>query len=256
MLGQFLIASHRVYPNFNIEVHGCDPFKIPDTYCRYLIVDPGYNNSIATFWAVPPKNASPHVYLYDELYCHNQDVREFSRQVQQKTMGQSFEAFLIDKHGSRRTETGGKTIGQQYSDAFEELGIRSVSTGSSFILVGDGGYVGHKTTNTGVQQCRSWLWIGPKGKPKLQVFHALCPNFCDEMRNYKNKVDPKSGRALDDPDQRRHSHGPDTFRYGVSHGLPFREPIRPRPTMSAAEKYVRETLRRQNRLRGGDYISL
>lgn len=254
ILGQFLVASHRVYPNFSISAHCQEPFPISKDWTRYIVIDPGFVTSVALFFAVPPRNESQQVFLYDELYTHNADVKVFASRLHAKVLGQTFEAFLIDAHGSRRTEMGGKTIGQQYSEALAAKNIKSLSTGSNFIMIGEAGYTGHSSVNTGVQQVRSWLWNQDSGKPKLQVFNALCPEFCDEMRLYKNIVDKKTMRPQDKPDNSKYSHGPDCLRYAVMHGIPFVEPRRRSKDISEVMKYAVKRLKERREKAGGGSV--
>jgi hypothetical protein len=253
VLGQFLNTSHRVYPNFNTVTHGCEPFEIPKHYTKYMVVDPGFRNCVATFFAVPPKNESPHIFMFDELYCHGVDCNEFAREVERKVRGQTFEAFLIDQHGARRSESNGKTIGQQFAEAFDKYHIKSTSTGSFFIEVGAEGWDDHYSTRDGISDVRSWLWNNDNGKPVLQVFHALCPNFVDEMKHYKNIVDQKTGKATDRPDQKKWSHGPDTLRYAKMHGLPYVEPRHKPKGASSVVKYYRDKMKRK---RGAETVSM
>jgi hypothetical protein len=252
VLGEFLITSHRVYPNFGAQ-HLCEKFRVPDHWCRYIVVDPGYTNAVALFFAVPPKNESGHIYVYDELYTNQCDVRDFAKLLYPKTVGQGFEAFLIDRHGAQRTEMGGKSVGMQYAEAFAEKGIRSISTGSNFIMIGTMAIT--KSVIGEVSQVRSWLWNRDelKGKPILQIFGSLCPKFIEEMRRYRNKT--VAGRITDTPDPRAYSHGPDCLRYAVIHSLPYVEPRKPKGPKSWVLKRLEEK-RRKKREADGNYILL
>lgn len=257
ILGQFLVASHRVYPNFNLATHCCEAFPIPNHWTRYLGIDPGFANSVALFVAVPPPSESKHIYIYDELYCHGKDVKAFAEMLEPKTRGQNFEAFIIDAHGSRKTEVGtGKTIAQHYADAFKAKGIKSSLTANGFIPVGEDGHQGSSPLIAGVHEVREWLWNQDDGKPILQVFSAYCPEFCDEMRFYKNVVDKKTGKATDKPDSSKYSHGPDVLRYFKVHGIPYAAPRKPKPEASAVVRYFRDKMKRKNREGGTDKVYL
>lgn len=263
VLGQFLNSSQRVYPTFNIVSHGCESFTVPKEWTRYLVIDPGFANCVALFFAVPPPSDTahaPHTYLYDELYGHSIDCNEFARQLEMKLRGQSIEAFLIDEHGSRRTESSGKTIGQQFSEAFEKHHIKSISTGSNFVEIGEAGYEGHSSVVAGVQDVRSWLWNQDNGKPVLQVFHVLCSQFVDEMKRYKNIVNKRTQKPTDKPDQTKHSHGPDCLRYAKMHhsngGLVYVEPRIRAKGPSAIMKYYRNKLKKLRKQNGSSKVSM
>lgn len=224
VLGEFLMTSHFVYPNFKKTKHTCPMFEIPPEWCRYLVVDPGYANVVGLLFAVPPPIAKiPHVYVYDEVYGHQWDAKTFVAHLKPKMMGQTFQAFIIDRHGSIKTEANGKTIGQQYAEEMAKAGLRSSSTGSQFIPIGDTGSQNSSPLKMGCSEVRSWLWDRDEyqSTPKLQIFNH-CEGLIGEMGKYRNKI--IKGKATDTPDGAQHSHGPDCIRYAVVHGLPYVEP--------------------------------
>lgn len=257
--GKFLVASHRVYPEFNEMEHCCESFRIPDGsqddevgWCRYLVVDPGYRKPGALFLAVPPDGK--HVYVYDEFFPTQCSAKDFAEQIYHKVQGQAFEAFLIDNHGSRRTEQNGKTIGQQYGEEFAKKDIRSAQTGSYFVLIGSSSeQFGHGFLKAQISQVRSWLWEGPDGKPKLQIFQDRCPTTIDQMKKYKNKTD--KGKPLDEVDARKWSEGPDMVRYAVLHGLPWVKPRKPKPRVPELVKYL-DRKAKTKRQDDGNYVLL
>jgi len=250
VLGEFLITSHLVYPNFSKRKHVVEPFVVPREWARYLCLDPGYANVAALFFAVPPKNGPPHVYVYDEVYAHQCDAKGFVDKIYNKLQGHFFQAFIIDAHGSQRTEMSGKNIGQQYAEEMQKRGLRSIETGSGFIAMGGTGNEHSSPIKDGVSQVRSWLWDREDfaGTPKLQVF-AICDQFITEMSKYKNKID--KGRATDIPDHKRYSHGPDALRYGVLHGMPYVVPKAGPDRKSNVLKYLEKKLRGKPRR---DYV--
>ena len=163
-----------------------------------------------------------------------------------------FEAFLIDKHGAKRTEVAGLDIGESFAAEMRKANLRSLSTGSDFIRVGGDPSPGSDVVKSGITQARSWLWDREEfdGTPKLQVFNH-CYRFVDEMSKYRNKLD--KGKPTDKPDQSKHSHGPDAFRYAVQHGLEYVAPRKPRKAPSGIHKYWLEKQRRKGRT---DYVHL
>lgn len=252
VMGEYKVLSERVYPEFG-RLHQCEPFDIPSNWCRYLIIDPAYNTTCMTFWAIPPKSERPHAYLYDELYCRQEPLNKQVERLLPKVTGQSFQAFLIDEHGSRRTETIGKTIGQQYREAFEAANIRSIATGHGFFSIGDDGHVGHSPKNIGIEDARSWLWKRGEFEdtPKLQVFKGICKDFCEEMLKYRRKT--VKGRVTEKTED-KWSHGPDTFRYAVIHGLPYIEPRRTRQMLSGPAQVLAAKRKKERKKRGNNVI--
>lgn len=256
VLGQFLILSHRVYPNFARAHHTCKAFEIPQKWCRYMVLDPGFANICAVFFAVPPPDDPNygHVFAYDELHVQAMDAKMFAQLLKHKVGTQSIQAFLIDAHGARRTEVVGKSIGLQFAEQFEAAGIESIETGSNFLMIGGAQeQFGRETLKHQVQQTRSWLWprddLG--GRPILQIFSDTCPTLIEQMVKYKNKVD--KGKPTDQPDGREYSHGPDCVRYACLHGVAFVEPKKPRKKASGAVKAM-AAKRKKKRNAEGNFI--
>lgn len=256
VLGQFLILTHRVYPNFSRAHHTCQSFEIPPNWCRYMVLDPGFANICAIFFAVaPPEDPNyGHVYAYDELHVHAMDAKTFAGLLKHKVGTQAIQAFLIDAHGARRTEVVGKSIGLQFAEQLEGADISSIETGSNFLMIGGAQEMyGRETLKHQVQQTRSWLWPRDDlaGRPILQIFSDTCPTLIEQMIKYKNKVD--KGKPTDQPDGREYSHGPDCVRYACLHGVPYVEPKKPRKKASGAVKAM-AAKRRKKRMADGSFI--
>lgn len=258
VLGEFLLSSQLVYPNFRKSTHCIEPFAVPPNWCRYLVVDPGFANVVGLFFAVPPPTADPnirdHVYVYDEVYGHQWDAKKFVERLYPKMHGQVFQSFIIDRHGSIRTESSGMTVGEQYAEQMRVRGLRSIETGSDFHAIGDSGSQASSPVKMGVSQVRSWLWERDEfgGTAKLQVF-AHCEEFIREMSKYRNKID--KGKATDIPDNKRFSHGPDALRYAVLHGLAYVQPGKPKKRLKGLVKYLRN-IAKAERKQDGDYVLL
>lgn len=254
--GISLAQNYKVYPNFSKFTHTITPFEIPPGWCRYVVIDPGFANIAALFFAIPPDgdDLAGHVFVYDECYAHLCNVKDFAEQIAPKIRDHVFQAFLIDRQGSQRTEVNGKTICQQYAEQFAAQKLESIETGSNFLQIGgDRTQFGKATLKGDVQQVRSWLWNRDElsGKPVLQVF-AHCREFIDEMIKYRNKL--VDGQPTDVPDDRRYSHGPDCLRYAVLHGLPYRKPRFKKRNTSGPMQRLAERKRRRRRQEDGSYI--
>lgn len=257
--GEFIVASHLVYPSFSRSRHVVDHFNIPNNWCRYIVLDPGYAKQAAIFFAVPPtddKEHGGHVYIYDELYGRQLDVKDFCELLEMKTREQGYQAFLIDAHRARQHGVSGKTAGEQYAEQFALRGMKSVETKSDFHYVGaEDSRFGAKTLPAQISQVRGWLWDVPAlgDRPVLRVFEATCPIFVEEMLHYRNKKDT-SGRPTDAPDSRAKSEGPDCLRYACIHGVPYVEPKFAK-RVSRAWMRFQERRKRRNK-QEGDYVLL
>jgi hypothetical protein len=254
--GISLAQNFKVYPNFSKFQHTITPFEIPPGWCRYVVIDPGFANIAALFLAIPPDghDLAGHVFVYDECYAHLCNVKDFAEKIAPKIRDHVFQAFLIDRQGSQRTEVNGKTICQQYAEQFAAQHLESVETRSNFIQVGgDRTQFGKNTLKGEVQQVRSWLWerddLG--GKPVLQIF-GHCEEFIQEMAKYRNKV--VEGQPTDTPDERRWSHGPDCLRYAVLHGVPYKKPRKTVRKVKGPLERLAARKRRRRKQGDGSYV--
>lgn len=222
ILGEYLITSFHVYPQFSITQHCIQPFEIPRDWCRYMIVDPGSTVCAVLFVAVPPDRR--HVYCYDELYIRDCDPHKFGEMIYHKTQGQNFQSFIIDDNGSRRTDTSsGTTVRQVYTSILKEKKIVSRATGYGFEL-------GLSNVQAGLDMVRKWMYPdkdSKDGKPVLQVFFdgmsVGCPHLVDEIQRYYKKRDPKTNLILNEPVQ-KNNHQCDNLRYAAMHGCRYIKP--------------------------------
>lgn len=219
--GKFLVNSFKMYPEFNLVTHGVDWFTIPPNWCRYMVVDPGNSFCATLFFAVPPPEMKDEcVYQYDELYIKDSNAPLWGVQVEEKTRGQSFEAFIIDENGSRRTESQGINIKLQYVEELKRQGVRSRATGHGFVVTS-------ADRKAGCSRVRSWLHVRQAtGKPKYRVLRGTCPNTLREFERFHRKR--IKGIVTDDPDHSKWNHAMDCIRYGAMHGMPYRVPVPPK----------------------------
>lgn len=218
--GEYAIEASKIYPEFNVNIHSIPYFDMPDDWTRYAVVDPGRQICAVLFAAVPPPDAEfpsgavdssgkpvvidctgkSFVFLYDELYIPNCDAVQFGERMARKCVGQAFEAFIIDGHGSRSAEAGsGKTIEQQYRAELEKHGVRSRISGHGF-LIGSDDVAGR------VEAFRLWLRLAPHGLPKV-----LCVDVKNRLPNFKWEIErwryKKTAAGItDQPESRGRTH--------------------------------------------------
>lgn len=210
--GEFVTDSILVYPTWNLSVHGLLRDELPNgsvpaDWCRYAIVDPGHSVTAVLFAAIPPNEE--YILLYDELYIRGCNALIFGQEFLKKTQGVQFHAFIIDAHGGRITDIGsGKSPQDQYTEQMVALGIRSKTTGSSFIP-------GSDDILAGLQAVRNMLHIRGDGKPRLRIIRGTLPNLEREMKRYKKKVTHVAGTTVvtDEPNKRGEFHLVDCLRY-------------------------------------------
>jgi hypothetical protein len=227
--GDFLINSAKMYPEFNVKIHGTPWFEIPGNWTRYMIVDPGHQICAVLFAAVPPPDDDARnlgdAFLYDELYIPRCSAAIFAEKVRAKAMDYLFEEFIIDTRGSRVHEAGsGQTIADQYAAALAAVNIRCRVRGSSFCW-------GSDNLAAGIESVRGLLRVGKNGRPGVRVMtHQLpnaapecgLPNFGWEIGRYRKKR--KGDLVLDVPDESGRVHLMACFRYFAAYGAKYVRP--------------------------------
>ena len=217
--GDYMLDSVRMYPEFDMNIHGVpnvnDPDcidqgmydhkidwflrtrKIPEDWCRFLWIDPGFTTAAGLFLAVPPKELGDWVVAYDEIYLNNSTLEKFAAQIVRKRdasgISLRFHSFGIDWHYSRRHEwTTGKIIKDQVVALFRKLGIKSETTGHSL-------RDGSDDVDGRIAKVRSWLDMRrtPDGDvlaPKFRILRApgdpqrsACPFMQNEFLMYMKK---------------------------------------------------------------------
>lgn len=249
-LGLLTNDSVKMYPGFGKTIHNYQSLppssqvrKIlmerngnpPESWCRYMVTDPGHAICAVLFIAVPPPELGDHVYLYDELYIGQASATLYGDAVVRKVAHNSFQAFIVDAHGGRLTDFGtGITPREQYSMELAKRNIRSVETGSQFLSGSD--IIEGRTA-----ALREWLMIRPDGTTKLIFDPQKCHNFCTEMTHLMKKFVEQGGRKFvtDVKNPRQPSHLTDCAEYAAAHGCRFVKP----PKSVISETYVERMLR-------------
>ena len=234
--GEFLTDTVAVFPSFSDAIH-CTPQKEerddddidkilrerggepPDDWTRYLVLDPGTARPAVLLAAVPPpqvdRERSPStVVVYDEVTIGKSDARNVAQAVFHKTHDYYFDTFIMDGKAGAQTPMGfGHTIREQYSMAFEELGLRSRNTGSSFVF-------GSDNVMAAIHQIRDWLHIAKDGRPRIRIVTARCPTLVKQLKLYKKTVN-SDNEALDKPAPRQVDDMISCLRYLAAFDPPY-----------------------------------
>ena len=171
--GDFGLDAVLMYPEFDLAVHAVpnvpDPKcldrsryhgnidwflrtrEIPQDWCRFLWIDPGYTRMAVLWMAIQPPSLGDFVVAYRELYLTQKTYATVAKEVARLSVGEQIRLFGIDDQQARKhSQQTGKTEKQQLSDEFKKVGMRSITTGFGF-----------KKGSTNIQgRCamvRSWL---------------------------------------------------------------------------------------------------
>lgn len=191
--GDFITDSVLCYPNFDMRIHGMDRSELPDgqipaNWCRYAVIDPGHAVTAVLFCAVPP--GEDYWLVYDQLYLRQCNAEVFGDAFAKKVLGWQFHAFIIDAHGGRLRDIGsGRLPTEQYTEQLIKRGIRSHTTGASFLAGCDDIIARTESTRTA-------LHIRPQGTPTLRVLRNSCPDLEREIKRYRKQVNYVSGTAI------------------------------------------------------------
>jgi hypothetical protein len=240
--GEFMYNRFRVYPEFNMSVHGIDPFPIPHDWTRYVAIDPGVAVFAAVFLAVPPPGheKGDHWFLYDEMHIRDAHVQKFADAFMRRVDGQSIHELLIDHQKGRQTEVGsGRNVEELLSSALRERKFHAAATGTGFVW-------GFSDIEAGIDSVRAAMRIRSDGTPKLKVFSRTLSKLEHEIKHYHMGRDPKTGLVTGKPVQKNNDIC-DCVRYLVCRSPEYH---RPQPKhareLSGVHKWLAEKKRRAN----------
>lgn len=267
--GEFTMDEFLVFPEFSRLQHGVpldseevDGTRLPADWCRFAVIDPGYTTAAVLFAAVPPPSFGNFLYLEDELYIGHCTADKLAQEVRKKIEGFSYYAFIIDKHGSVRTEANGKSIKKQYEEAFEKHGVRSETTGSGFVFGSDNKQARIMSVHDALR---------PRGElpPRLRYLYQKMPNLEGEAEHYVKKrvpdpTDSSRKITVDEPDDRGHNHLMHCLQYLChARGVYYHEPQKTsgandiRAQRGWTKQYLAEKRKKRRRMeRDSEYVNL
>jgi hypothetical protein len=221
--GDFITDSILCYPNFDMRIHGMERSElpngqIPDTWAKYVVLDPGHAVTSIMFAAVPPNE--DFWLIYDQLYLRQANAVIVGSEFAKKARGQHFHAFIIDAHGGRLRDIGsGRLPVEQYTEQLMKLGIKSHTTGSSFLA-------GCDDIPARMEATRIALHIRPQGTPILRVLRNSCPDLEREIKRYRKLVNYISGAAIvtDKPNTRGEVHMCQCLEYLCAYRPRYHQP--------------------------------
>lgn len=187
--GEYALTGRRVYPTYDpMGIHGCEPFEIPDDWCRYVVLDPGTTHCGTCFAAVDPEES--HVWIYDSMDLTNSDASRWAGEVLKRQGEFRFEAFIIDQQMGKETHVGGAmNVAQQYFNKLTEAGVVPRSLGPLH-----GFFAGSNDIQARQESLREWMNVrgsGPwAGTAKLQVFRGCNPVLDRQIK--LAQTDPKN----------------------------------------------------------------
>ncbi len=221
--GDFNTDSFLCYPTFHMSVHGYDRtslrnMTVPDEWTRYAVIDPGHQVTSVLFAAVPPDEDM--VLVYDQLYIRQCNAQIFGEKFAARVGHQQFHAFLIDMHGGRIRDIGsGRLPVDLYTDQLRSRGVRSHTTGSSFLAACD-------DIQARMVATQSMLHVRPCGTPRLRVLRGAVPDLERELKRYRKQTIYAAGMHVvtDKPNTRGEVHACQCLEYLCSYNPRYHKP--------------------------------
>jgi hypothetical protein len=177
--GEFDIPAGLIYDNFNDELHVTDPFKIPDDWLRYGMIDFGGVNTAAIGTAFDPKSKT--FYHFAEYWEGGKTAEGHSEELK--------------KWGCSKW-WGGAPSEDQWRMEFRRAGLPVNQPAIKDVEVGiDRVYGGH-------------------AENRIIVFSNLI-HYLDEKGTYRRKLGP-DGQPTEDIEDKNSYHLMDAERYGMS----------------------------------------
>lgn len=234
------ITDRDVKEDFLSEILRSRGGEPPDDWTRELVLDPGTASPAVLFCAIPPEEYGDFRLAYDEIYIPRLTADGLAEKVLLKVQGRHFHRFIIDGNAARQSPMSfGITILQNYTDAFERLGIRSEQTGPGFTF-------GSNDIASRVMQLQSWMTIRADGTTKLRIVTKRCPFLVRQLETLFKK---KDGDVITDKPASGQKHDlSDCLEYWASRSPQYVKPPEIKSTASPAYRYFME--KRQKRESG------
>lgn len=177
--GEFTFVAGRVYKGYGNH-NLIDPFPIPDSWHKSIIIDPHPDKATAVNWiAMNPLDKKMYVYNEDDI---EGDVEYICNTISAKTAGQYINLWLIDPSSRQSARIYGKG---RLIDEFRKFFPALVEANNN--------------RDIGWEAVKKAVRKDPTHGPQLMVFRN-CPITDLQMRNYSWKPPLKTGESRGKPE--------------------------------------------------------
>ena len=167
--GYFAAFAGAVYKTFKRTTHVIAPFKIPDDWLRYRVIDWGFNNPFVCLWMA--RDNDKRWYVYAEYYQARETLANHAERIKQISGKERYRATWADHDAQDRFE-------------FTNLGIPTLPA--------------KKDVHLGIEAVQAALKVQGDGRPRLYIFDT-CKNTVREMGGYKWAEGTEIKDAKDEP---------------------------------------------------------
>lgn len=242
--GRFSLFGRRVYSCYRPDgIHGCEPFDIPETWCRYVFLDPARQQAGTVLAAIDPQEE--HVWIYDAFELKQADANRWADLMVERQGDWRFEAMVIDERMGRQkhAQQGERTVADHYWAALQERKVEPRTMGPR-----SGFFSGSDDIPAREEALLNWMRVresGPFLSPKLQVFKNICPNFHKKIKEaYYDRKRPDKRVKI------RLADLIDALEYGAAMDPRYYPPEAvPQPEVRVAEQLWKDKQERTSRKR-------
>jgi len=182
--GYFAAFAGAVYKTFSRDTHVIKPFKIPDDWARYRVIDWGFNNPFVCLWLA--RDPDKRWYVYAEHYQSRETLAYHAERIKQISSAEKYRVTWADHDSQDCCE-------------LKSLGISTMPA--------------KKDVHLGIEAVQAALKVQDDGKPRLFIFNT-CKNTVKEIGGYKWSEGTESHAAKDEP-LKVNDHTCDCVRYGI-----------------------------------------
>ena len=207
-----------VYPMFNIGIHTCESFDIPENWARFVITDYGLRHCGVLYIAVDPDEK--HLWVIDGYDLQKSDADAWAQSVKAREGKYRFEAFIGDGHMGKEGRVGSgsdESVGKIYWEAAEKYDILPRMRGSNYRL--GGFFPGHDVIEARTEMLIAALRVrkdGPfAGTPLLQIFRGRIPKLERQIKKAQYE-DATKYPARANKRKKLEQDLLDTLEYGVA----------------------------------------
>lgn len=201
-----------VWDEFDRGKNVRDPFYIPESWERAVILDHGFTNPTAVLWAAIDWDGV--VYIYDEHYEANKTVSHHAGEIKKRD-NSNVKTWLIDRSCFAKTQMKGETL-YAIADEYKDYGINFQPAGN-----------GPNTLLPSINRVNEYF------KDSKLIIFKNCVNTLREVENWKwRKLRP--GIIKNEPDEPmdKDDHACDDIRFLIisrptTTVLPTEPPLNP-----------------------------
>lgn len=118
LYGSWDLFEGQFFAEWDPDKHTCTPFKIPDSWRRFVAIDFGFRDPMCALWFAISEDGK--IYVYRELYGKQMTTDVQAQTVKDLTGSENIEWFAADP---ALWQSSGRGIGDRHADIYDRFGI-------------------------------------------------------------------------------------------------------------------------------------